>query len=182
MTAIKRGLRFELCYAQLTSGGASERRNCIMNIQSIVRATGGRGLIVSSEAKRVLGVRAPADVSNLMVVWGLNAERAVEAATVNPRSVLVNEGIKRTSFRGVVNVLEGGERTAPAKQAENMEQGQKGAKQQGQQGKRKPVEADDDTPAPLSKRQQKKLRLEALKAGKDTTSASASASEGAASS
>lgn len=158
MTAVKRGIRFELCYSQALQGGSTERRNVIMNVQSIVRATVGRGLIISSEARSALGIRAPADVGNLLKVWGLGQERAVEAQTVNPRQVVMNEAIKRSGFRGVVDVVEGGERPAGQKESEKDGRGQgKGQQQQG--GKRK---GGQDEPPQMSKRQQKKLRLEAL--------------------
>lgn len=170
MTAVKRGLRFELCYSQALQGGSTERRNVIMNVQSIVRATVGRGLLISSEARSVLGVRAPADVGNLLKVWGLGQERAVEAQTVNPRAVVMNEAIKRSGFRGVVDVVEGGER--PAGQKDAAENGKN--KQQQQGGKRKGL-ATDEAP-PMSKRQAKKLKLEALKAAEGSTSAASTPS------
>lgn len=129
-----------------------------MNVQSLVRATVGRGLIISSEARSALGIRAPADVGNLLKVWGLGQERAVEAQTVNPRQVVMNEAIKRSGFRGVVDVVEGGERPVGQKDGEKDGKGQgKGQQQQG--GKRK---GGQDEPPQMSKRQQKKLRLEAL--------------------
>lgn len=140
------------------------RRNFISNCLGILRATKGRGLVVSSEAKGVLGVRAPADVINLMAVWGLGREKGMESLSVNPRSVVVNERIKRTSFRGVVDVIEGGEREAE-KNIQNRPQ----AKGQGANKGRGKRKVDDNEPTGaqiLSKRQAKKLKLEALKVGK----------------
>ena len=61
--------------------------------------------------RRQTGVRAPADVQNLLNVWGVEQERAKEAITVTPRSVMVNERMRRTSYRGVIDVVEGGERS-----------------------------------------------------------------------
>lgn len=142
-----------------------------MNVQSIVRATVGRGLLISSEARSVLGVRAPADVGNLLKVWGLGQERAVEAQTVNPRAVVMNEAIKRSGFRGVVDVVEGGVRPAGQKDAERGS-ATKGQQQQG--GKRKGL-ATDEAP-PISKRQAKKLKLAALEAAKESTSAASTPS------
>ncbi|KFY78959.1 hypothetical protein V499_01998 [Pseudogymnoascus sp. VKM F-103] len=166
MTAVKRGVRIELCYSQALQGGSVDRRNVIMNVQSIVRATSGRGLVVSSEAKSVLGVRAPADVGNLLAVWGLSGERAVEAQTINPRSVVVNETIKRTGFRGVVDVVDGGRKPesekAISKEAANGQAN----------GKRKNEQAEEAVPA-MSKRKAKKLKLEALKASREATPGSA---------
>lgn len=66
--------------------------------------------MLSSEARDVLGCRSPADVLNLLNVWGLSRDRGVEAMGVNPRGVVVNEGLKRSAFRGVIDVIDGGER------------------------------------------------------------------------
>ncbi|KAG0651431.1 putative ribonuclease P subunit 3 [Hyphodiscus hymeniophilus] len=169
MTAVNAGIRIEICYTQGVLGDGNARRNFISNCMAIFRATKGRGLILSSEAKNVLGVRAPADVVNLMAVWGLGRERGEEGLGVNPRGVVVNEGIKRSSFRGVVDVVYGGERAVevPKAKAKTVQSGI------GKKGKRERDDKDiaDGTPT-VSKRQQKKMRLEALKAGKESSSPS----------
>ncbi len=135
-----------------------------MNVQSIVRATVGRGLIVSSEAKNVLGVRAPADVGNLLKVWGLGQERAAEAQTVHPRAVVMNETIKRSGFRGVVDVVDGGE--APVGQrGDEMENKDSNARRQQGENKRKGSQTGEGPP--ISKRQAKKLKLQASEVAKD---------------
>jgi ribonuclease P/MRP protein subunit RPP1 len=168
MTAVARGVRIELNYAQATSGDSAARRNFISNAMAIIRGTRGRGLIVSSEAQDVLGVRAPADVVNLLSVWGLGRERGVESMSGNPRSVVVNEGIKRRGFRGVVDVVYGGERpasTSKAKENGNGE-GKKG------KGKRQVEDGTPESTPPMSKTQAKRRRLEALKASKEPSASS----------
>ncbi|KAI1177322.1 RNase P subunit p30 [Nemania sp. FL0916] len=129
MWAVDRGLRFEVCYAQalqgpapthvLASKGTKEsyggggaggpdaraRATFIGNLAALVRATRGRGIVISSEAQSVLGLRAPADVVNLFNVWGMSTDRAKEGLGMIPRSVVVNEGIKRNGFRGVVEIV-----------------------------------------------------------------------------
>ncbi|KAK1767110.1 putative rnase p subunit p30 protein [Phialemonium atrogriseum] len=106
MAAVSRGIRFEICYAQaLGAEDARARSNFIANLSGLVRATRGRGLVLSSETARPLDLRAPADVINLLAVWGLGTERGAEALAANPRAVVVNEGIKRRGFRGVVDVV-----------------------------------------------------------------------------
>lgn len=161
MTAVNRGVLFEICYAQATMEGGGARRNFISNCLGIIRATKGRGLVISSEAKGVLGVRAPADVINLMAVWELGREKGMESLSVNPRSLVVNERIKRTSFRGVIAVIDGGEREAG--------KGILAGAGKKEQSKRKvdKKEASGDKAAPMSKRQAKKMKLEALKAEKN---------------
>jgi len=71
-TAISRGIKIELCYSQaLLSNDATAKRNLISNATQLIRVSRGRGLIISSEAKSALGVRAPSDVINLASIWGL---------------------------------------------------------------------------------------------------------------
>jgi len=167
MTAIRRGIRFEICYAQAVQDRSAEkRRNFISNTLAIVRATRGRGLVVSSEARSVMGVRAPADVGNLLGVWGVERERAKEAMTVAPRSVVVNEGIKRRGYRGVIDVVDGGERipSAAGEEVQGKKVGERGAMNgSGKKEKRKhEVQEDGVRTPPMSKRQAKKMRLAAM--------------------
>lgn len=146
MAAINRGIRFEICYAQCVAGDGIGRRNFISNFMNLIRATKGRGLVISSEARGVLGCRGPADVGNLLGVWGLARERGVEAMGVNCRAVVVNESLNRTSFRGVVDVIDGGEPyVAPE-----------------EKGKRKRGEVEEQTPK-LSKRAKARLKKESAK-------------------
>ncbi|KAI9744542.1 MAG: hypothetical protein M1818_002071 [Claussenomyces sp. TS43310] len=172
MTAIKRGIRFELCYAQATQGDSSARRNLISNVLAIVRVTGGRGLVISSEARSVLGVRAPADVLNLLQVWGLGGDRASEAISVSPRSVVMNEAIKRRGYRGIIDVVEAGDQGGSqghADAAKEKLQAADRSAETGKIGKRKNVEHGEESgtvatgAAPqISKRQAKKMRREAV--------------------
>ena len=101
--AVSRGLRFEISYAQLFS--STRRANFIGNVMNLIRATGGKGLVVSSGAGSAVELRAPRDVVNLLSVWGLGTERGVEAFGAGPRSVVVNEGARRAGYRGVVEIV-----------------------------------------------------------------------------
>jgi ribonuclease P/MRP protein subunit RPP1 len=160
MTAIHRGIRFEICYAKMVEGDSNVRRNFISNCLGILRATRGRGLVVSSESRSVLGVRAPADVLNLLSIWGLARERGMESLGVNPRGVVINEGLKRSSFRGVVDVIDGGQEgfVDPAKEKEEtpVNGSNKG------KGKRKVEEASGEGMPQMSKRAAKRAKLKAL--------------------
>ena len=62
-------------------------------------------MVVSSGAARAGDLRAPMDVVNLLSVWGLACERGVEAMGAGPRGIVVNEGIKRVGYRGVVEIV-----------------------------------------------------------------------------
>ncbi|KAF2972438.1 hypothetical protein GQX73_g1177 [Xylaria multiplex] len=132
MFAVNRGIRFEVCYSQVLQGpapvhvlaskgtkdggiaqagnigtgvDARARAAFIGNVSSLIRATRGRGIVLSSEAQSVLGLRAPADVVNLLHIWGLSTDRATEGLGVLPRGVVVNEGLKRSGFRGVIDIV-----------------------------------------------------------------------------
>lgn len=144
MAAVARGVRFEVCYAQLLNADARGRTVFIGNVTSLFRATRGRGIVVSSEARSALGLRGPADVVNLLGVWGLPNDKGIEGLRSLPRSVVVNEGIKRNGFRGIVDIVQ----TAEDPRAEEM---QKESEQKNQ--KRKPGQQE------VSKRQAKKMRL-----------------------
>ncbi|KAL8794318.1 MAG: hypothetical protein Q9195_003144 [Heterodermia aff. obscurata] len=168
--AVKRGIKFEICYAPgiLAADGGQARRNLISNATGLIRATRGRGLIISSEAGKALAVRGPSDLINLACVWGLGQERGTEAVGRESRSVVVQARLKRTGYRGVVDILYGGEKPVAAPVTEEEDQKQKSAK-----GKRKAVvlrdEVDDSPdPKPISKREQKRR---AKKARKDAVEA-----------
>lgn len=109
--AISRGVRLEICYGPgVTGSGTDARRNLIGNATALIRATRGRGIIISSEAKQALGVRGPWDVINLACMWGMDEGRAKEAIGEEARKVVSLAGLKRTSWRGTVDVVYGGEK------------------------------------------------------------------------
>ncbi|XDG08780.1 hypothetical protein ABKA04_008395 [Annulohypoxylon sp. FPYF3050] len=162
MAAVNRGLRFEICYSRVLAPGneARARANFIGNVAQLVRATRGRGLLVSSEAGDALGLRAPADVLNLLSVWGVPREKGTEAIGVNPRGVVVNEGIKRSGFRGVIDIVGLAERPVGEKPSGERPVGGK-EKGKGKDNKRKNEEGGNgggEGDQPMSKRQAKKLR------------------------
>jgi ribonuclease P/MRP protein subunit RPP1 len=158
-TAVSRGVKIEVCYSQgILASDASARRNLINNVVQLVRVTRGRGLLLSSEAKSVLGVRAPSDVINLASVWGLGKERGKDGLTKEGRSVVEFAKLKRTSYRGAVNIIHGGEKPAP--EVEGMDktqrakaEAQKKRKVDGMEGTRD-VQTGGDKP--LSNREKKR--------------------------
>ena len=109
-SALQRGVRFEICYSLGITGDNDARRNLISGAASLIRATRGRGIILSSEAKNAFGLRGPWDVINLAQVWGLSQERGKEATCEEAGRVVRLAGIKRSSFRGVVDIIEDGSR------------------------------------------------------------------------
>ncbi|RMJ27292.1 ribonuclease P [Aspergillus sp. HF37] len=176
--AVARGVRLEICYGPgVTGSGLEARRNLIANAMALIRATRGRGIVVSSEARRALGVRAPWDVINLACVWGLSQERGKEAVCEEARKVTALARLKRTSWRGIVDVVHGGKKsTTDTGKDENGVSDRKDAK--GDNLKRKASlgsePAADDSEKPLSKREMKrrakKSRLTAGADGPETAS------------
>lgn len=98
---------------------------------------------------------------NLAAVWGLGQERGVEAVGSEARSVVVQAQMRRRSFKGVIDIIYGGEKPEETLAKEPL--GEKAISK----GKRK-ADALEDAPGnselvdkPLSKRQQKRQAKEA---------------------
>lgn len=166
MAAVSRGIRFEVCYSQALSADTRGRANFISNVTSLIRATRGRGLMISSEAKDALSLRAPADVVNLLSVWGLGNEKGMQGLGEVPRSVVVNEGLKRNGFRGVINIVGVAEEATEANDENDKalagKKNKNKAQTQTQNQKRKNGEEESQQ---ISKRQAKKMKLASRTAG-----------------
>ena len=168
--ALQRGIKLEICYGPgvLSTDGGASRRNLISNATQLIRATRGKGIIMSSEARRALACRGPADVINMAVLWGLGQERGVEAVGREARSVVMQAEMRRRSYGGVVDVVYGGEKHEPPVLEGTA------AKVKPPKGKRKAEVMENqgeevgNSPKPISKREQKrqakKARLENAKA------------------
>lgn len=156
--ALQRGIRFEICYSGGVLGGGTEaRRNLISGATALIRATRGRGIIISSEAKSALGLRGPWDVVNLAAVWGLNPERGKEAVCEEARKVVQLARLKRESFRGAVDVIDGGKRGEPPRHetAEKVVM-TNGLKRKAVDGGNPPPTVMGEDNKPLSKTQMKR--------------------------
>lgn len=164
--AISRGIRIEICYGPgITGSGLDARRNLIGNATSLIRATRGRGIIVSSEARRALGLRAPWDVINLACVWGLSQERGKEAVCEESRKVTALAKLRRTSWRGIVDIVHGGEKAkaeAPKPKQKGVQKAKEPAKlETGTDNLKRKASISselvaDDPDKPLSKREIKR--------------------------
>ncbi|KAI9757992.1 MAG: Casein kinase II subunit alpha [Chaenotheca gracillima] len=150
-SAVSRGVRFEISYAPgILATDQTARRNLISNATQLIRATRGKGIVLSSEAPRTVGIRAPFDVINLGAVWGLSQERGREAIEKEARAVVVTADMKRTSWRGVIDVVDGGMAIHSKRKADA------GAEQQ--LGQALPNKSEG-----LSKKQAKRARAEKAK-------------------
>ncbi|KAH7060800.1 putative ribonuclease P complex subunit Pop2, partial [Macrophomina phaseolina] len=87
--AIERGIKLEICYGPgVMARDSSARRNLISNTTQMIRATRGRGLIISSEAKSAVGCRAPADVINLAAIWAWGQSVVMKPCPRRPAPLL----------------------------------------------------------------------------------------------
>lgn len=143
--ALKRGVRFEICYGAGIGGGMAgdARRNLIGGAMALIRATRGRGIIISSEARSALACRGPWDVINLAQVWGLGQERGKEAICEEAGKVVRLAQMKRRSYRGVVDIIDG---VGVILEEEKEMIGREAAGQEGQQG----VQSGPRPPAPAA--------------------------------
>jgi ribonuclease P/MRP protein subunit RPP1 len=125
--AIENGAVFEVCYSDALpfgnqpplpsnasgagagAGGGGHHlkpedrlRNLISNTRDLLRVTnGGRGLLLSSGASSVLGLRGPGDILNLAKLFGFSQGLARDALSETCRALLLRAETRR-SFRGVV--------------------------------------------------------------------------------
>jgi ribonuclease P/MRP protein subunit RPP1 len=113
MSAVDKGLKIELCYGPAIVGDDQARRMMIQNASALIKATRGRGIIISSEAPSALGCRAPHDLVNLGTVWGLKQDRAMEAVNEQCRLAVAASQLRKRSFRGAVDIVYGGEKPPP---------------------------------------------------------------------
>jgi len=162
--ALQRGIMFEICYAPgiLNSDGGASRRNLISNATQLIRATRGKGIVISSEAKRALACRGPADVINLAIMWGLGQEMSNEAVGTGARSVVAQAQMKRRSFRGVIDVVYGGEEPAKPTELEKTAKGKLGKMKRKADVLEESVPETLVSPKPPSKRE---LKRQAKRAG-----------------
>ena len=89
----------EVCYAA-GIGDTASRRNIISNATGLLRGTRGRGLLISSEARRAADLRGPYDVGNLATFWGfkkLDSEMG--------RKVVLHSEARRLTYKGAVQVV-----------------------------------------------------------------------------
>ncbi|KAI9594968.1 RNase P subunit p30-domain-containing protein [Syncephalis fuscata] len=99
--AILRGIQFEIAYAPAIRDAAA-RRHFIANAASLVRATRGRNLFVSSDAANAFELRGPYDVINLCSLFGLNQAVARDCITSNTRQILYHSATRRSVHKGTV--------------------------------------------------------------------------------
>ncbi|WFD31386.1 ribonuclease P [Malassezia sp. CBS 17886] len=101
--ALANGVVFEINYSpavDASGGGAAQdvstaRRNLFCGARDLLRATNGRGVILSSAARDALGLRGPYDVMNLAALMGMPPVAAKEAISTTCASLVMRS---RTLF------------------------------------------------------------------------------------
>jgi len=104
-SAVARGVHFEIHYAAALRDSTA-RRNLIGNAQLLVRATRGRNLLLSSEARRAIDFRSAYDVVQLASLFGLNAAAARACLTTNARAALAHGEVRRVHGAIIVEAEE----------------------------------------------------------------------------
>ncbi|KXT07625.1 hypothetical protein AC578_10149 [Pseudocercospora eumusae] len=181
--ALRSGKRIEINYSQGLLGDAQARRNVIGNATQLISKSRGRGVILCSETKAgAIGCRGPWDAINLAAVWGLSRERGHEGMSKEARSVIVSAKLKRTGYRGVIDVVYGGEKPPPV--VKETAPNDKGKQKNGQKRKADAISSEGNaTPGGgeklLSNRQRKKLAHQARLAasGSDPSQAKSSGAQ-----
>lgn len=92
--AVQRGVHFEITYSAALRDSTA-RRNLISNALLLVRATRGRNLLLSSEARRAIDARSAHDVANLGSLFGLSASAARQCLSGNARAAIAHGEARR---------------------------------------------------------------------------------------
>ncbi|BGO95012.1 hypothetical protein NBRC10512_006524 [Rhodotorula toruloides] len=79
------------------------RRNWIAGAREVVRATEGKGVVVSSGAVRAGEMRGTEDLINLCSLIGMPPAQAKDALTVNPQRAIMRGLSLRQTYRGVIS-------------------------------------------------------------------------------
>ena len=100
--ALARGVVFELCYSPALRE-PSARRQLLANATALVRATGGRGLLLSSGAARAFELRGPHEAANLGTLFGLT-QAAAKEALLGRALALLNRAAARRAAGGFASL------------------------------------------------------------------------------
>ncbi|CAG5124293.1 unnamed protein product [Candidula unifasciata] len=101
--AAKRGIHFEIVYSPALQEN-TVKRNTISNAMSLIRAGGGKNVIISSGSEQPIDLRSPYDVINLARLFGLSHSQAKDAICRNCRAVLKHAESRKTC-KSVVSVI-----------------------------------------------------------------------------
>lgn len=92
---ISRGISYEINYSPALSD-SSTRRQVFSNARELYRATKGRNMVITSGAERPIELRAPLDVANLAVLFGMTPEEGRRCVGGNAYRALLFSATRRT--------------------------------------------------------------------------------------
>ncbi|BFZ55915.1 RNA-binding RNA processing protein rpp1 [Savitreella phatthalungensis] len=118
-TAYGRGVGLEISYAAAMADDTAGRRCLFSNASSLVRASRGKGILISSGAASQNLLRSPHDMINLATFWGLPQNRAAQAVGDNARKLIVKAMTRRTVHKGVVRITQAPAFTPQKRQAQD---------------------------------------------------------------
>ncbi|KAK4052638.1 RNA-binding RNA processing protein rpp1 [Microbotryomycetes sp. JL221] len=109
-TCQRNGVMFELTYRGLvkqddntTTTMPTSRRNWIAGARELVRATGGKGIVLSSGALDSCEQRGTQDLINLCHLIGLTPLQAKQSITLNPKQAIMRGLAMRQTLKGVIS-------------------------------------------------------------------------------
>jgi ribonuclease P/MRP protein subunit RPP1 len=102
LQAVKRGAVFEVCYRDALG---SSRANFLANASSLVRASRGKGILITSGAKTALSFRGVYCVSNLATIFGLSHDLAKKAVSANAEAMVDRALAIRHTHKSAVRLV-----------------------------------------------------------------------------
>ncbi len=100
--AVKNGIYFEISYGPLIKDVGC-RRNLFGNVVSLLRATKGRNIVMSSGISDLIYLRYPNDVLNLAFLLGLNGDAPFASVHTNPQQVLYHAATRKCTLKAAVS-------------------------------------------------------------------------------
>jgi RNase P/RNase MRP subunit p30 len=100
--AIRKGKHFEIWYEPMFD--EARRVVAMTNMVNIIKATGGKNLVVSSRATDGSTHRTPFDAAALLVSLGLDKSKALGTMTENCQKVIAN-GQHRLYLKGAIQEI-----------------------------------------------------------------------------
>ncbi|KAJ1919559.1 RNA-binding RNA processing protein rpp1 [Mycoemilia scoparia] len=103
MQGVESGYSFEISYSGMIND-TSVRRQWISNTSSLVRATRGRGLVISSGSSAAFDLRPPYDLTNLGTITGMNPSLSKCCLSTGPRAVICHAVTRRFTLKSVIGI------------------------------------------------------------------------------
>lgn len=109
--ALQRGVVFELAYGPMITD-PNARRHTIGNALTLVRATKGKHIILSSAARLPWQIRAPVDVINLAGLLGIPSHLRQQCVAGTPGFAFEHAATRKHTYRGAAMIVPDADRLA----------------------------------------------------------------------